>query len=88
MDEVGYLSYSLRHADLRFERVSRRYAQKSTLITTNRHCAEGGAVFCGATGVVPLSDRLLHHAEIIAIEGDFYRLEEAQERTAQRRRAP
>jgi DNA replication protein DnaC len=36
VDEVGYLSYSNRHADLLFEIVSRRYEAKSTLITTNR----------------------------------------------------
>jgi DNA replication protein DnaC len=91
IDEVGYLSYSHRHADLLFELVSRRYEQKSTLITTNRPFAEWGEVFPGAACVVSLIDRLLHHAEIIPIEGDSYRLKEAQERTAlraaQRRRA-
>jgi DNA replication protein DnaC len=37
IDEVGYLSYSNRHADLLFEIINRRYENKSTLITTNRH---------------------------------------------------
>lgn len=91
IDEVGYLSYSHRHADLLFELISRRYEQKSTLITTNRPFAEWGEVFPGAACVVSLIDRLLHHAEIIAIEGDSYRLKEAQERASlrasQRRRA-
>ena len=36
IDEVGYLSYSNRHADLMFELISRRYQNKSTLVTTNR----------------------------------------------------
>ena len=36
IDEVGYLSYSNRHADLLFELISRRYEHKSTVITTNR----------------------------------------------------
>ena len=35
IDEVGYLSYSNRHADLLFELISRRYEHKSTVITTN-----------------------------------------------------
>ncbi len=78
IDEVGYLSYSHRHADLLFELVSRRYEQKSTLITTNRPFAEWGEVFPGAACVVSLIDRLLHHAEIIAIEGDSYRLKEVR----------
>ena len=40
IDEVGYLSYSNRHADLMFELVSRRYQNRSTLITTTRPFAE------------------------------------------------
>ena len=39
-----------------------------------------------ATCVVSLVDRLVHHAEIIAIEGESYRLKEAQERSDQRAR--
>jgi len=84
IDEVGYLSYSHRHADLLFELVSRRYEQKSTLITSNRPFAEWGEVFPGTACVVSLIDHLLHHAEIVAIAGDSYHLKEAQERSAQR----
>ena len=36
IDEVGYLSYSNRHADLLFNIVSSRSRQRSTIITTNR----------------------------------------------------
>jgi DNA replication protein DnaC len=87
VDEVGYLSYSNRHADLLFEIVSRRYEAKSTLITTNRPFAEWGEVFPNAACVVSLVDRLVHHAEIIAIQGDSYRLKEAKERSEQRLKA-
>jgi DNA replication protein DnaC len=86
IDEVGYLSYSNRHADLMFELVSRRYQLRSTLITTNRPFAEWREVFPNAACVVSLIDRLVHNAEIIAIEGDSYRLKEARERTEQRAR--
>ena len=48
IDEVGYLSYSNRHADLLFELVSRRYQHKSTVVTTNRAFAEWGEVFPNA----------------------------------------
>jgi hypothetical protein len=70
IDEVGYLSYSNRHADLLFELVSRRYEQKSTLVTTNRPFAEWREVFPNAACVVSLVDRLVHNAEILAIEGE------------------
>src|SRR4051812_7326906 len=51
IDEVGYLSYSNRHADLMFELVSRRYQAKSTIITTNRPFAEWHQVFPAAACV-------------------------------------
>lgn len=86
IDEVGYLSYSNRHADLLFEIVSRRYEQKSTLVTTNRKFADWNEVFPNAPCVVSLVDRLVHHAEIIAIDADSYRLKEANERSALRQR--
>jgi DNA replication protein DnaC len=86
IDEVGYLSYSNRHADLLFEIVNRRYEEKSTLITTNRPFSEWNQVFPNAACVVSLIDRLVHHAEIIPIDGESYRLKEAKEQAEQRRK--
>jgi DNA replication protein DnaC len=86
IDEVGYLSYSNRHADLMFELVSRRYQKTSALVTTNRPFAEWSEVFPNAACVVSLVDRLVHNVEIIAIEGDSFRLKEARERSEQRAR--
>src|SRR5271165_6451294 len=86
IDEVGYLSYSNRHADLLFELVSRRYERNSTIVTTNRPFAEWREVFPNAACVVSLVDRLVHNAEVLAIEGESYRLKEAQERADQRAR--
>ena len=84
IDEVGYLSYSNRHADLLFELISRRYQDKSTVVTTNRAFADWGEVFPGAACVVSLIDRLMHRAEVVRIDGDSYRAKEAEEREAQR----
>jgi DNA replication protein DnaC len=84
IDEVGYLSYSNRHADLLFELVSRRYEQSSTLITTNRPFSEWNEVFPNAACVVSLVDRLVHHAEILRLDGESYRRKEAEERAAAR----
>ena len=69
-----------------FELVSRRYEHKSTVVTTNRPFAEWREVFPNATCVVSLVDRLVHHAEILAIEGESYRFKEAQERAENRAR--
>jgi DNA replication protein DnaC len=84
VDEVGYLSYSNRHADLLFELVSRRYQHKSTVLTTNRAFKDWGEVFPNAACVVSLVDRLMHRAEVVRIEGESYRAKEAQERLAAR----
>jgi DNA replication protein DnaC len=83
IDEIGYLSYSNRHADLLFELVNRRYESKSTIVTTNKAFADWGEVFPNAACVVSLIDRLVHHSEVIGIEGESYRLKEAQERAAE-----
>ncbi len=85
IDEVGYLSYSNRHADLLFEIINQRYEQRSTLVTTNRPFGEWNEVFPNASCVVSLIDRLVHHSEIIAIEGESYRMKEAKEQATNRR---
>jgi DNA replication protein DnaC len=82
IDEVGYQSYSNRHADLLFELINRRHEKKSTVITTNKSFSEWSEVFPNASCVVAMIDRLVHHAEIISIKGDSYRHKEAQERAA------
>ncbi len=86
IDEVGYLSYSNRHADLLFELVSRRYGTASTVVTTNKPFAAWLEVFPNAACVVSLVDRLVHRADVIAIEGESYRVKEARERAEQRSR--
>lgn len=90
IDEVGYLSYDSRYADLLFQVVTRRYqhgSQRSIVLTTNKPFAEWKDVFPNAACVVTLVDRLVHRAEIIAVEGESYRLKEAKERAASKTRS-
>jgi len=85
IDEVGYLSYDARHADLLFEVVTRRYEKnRPILLTTNRPFAEWPTTFPNASCVVTLVDRLMHRSEIVTIDGDSYRLREAEERQRER----
>ncbi|MEI2789875.1 MAG: IS21-like element helper ATPase IstB [Steroidobacteraceae bacterium] len=86
IDEVGYLSYDARYADLLFEVITRRYQQRATVLTTNKPFGEWNQVFPNAACVVTLVDRLVHRSEILSLAGDSYRLKEAKERAA--RRAP
>ena len=85
-DELGYLSYDARYADLLFEVVTRRYQHRSTIITTNKPFAEWNQVFPNAASVVTIIDRLVHKAEILTIDGDSYCLKEAKERAVQKAR--
>jgi len=87
IDEIGYLAYDAHAADLLFQVVSRRYEQKSIIMTTNLAFKAWNTIFPNASCAVALIDRLTHHAEIIAMEGESYRKRDA-ERTQKSRRSP
>jgi len=84
LDEIGQLSYSNRHADLLFQVIAQRYEKKSTCITTNRPFSEWSEIFPNATCVVSIIDRLVHHSEILTIEGESFRFKEATEKNQER----
>ena len=86
LDELGYLSYDSRHADLLFEIVSRRYEKRPTIITTNKPFSAWGEVFPNATCVVTIVDRLVHRCEVVIIEGESFRLKESREAADKRAR--
>jgi DNA replication protein DnaC len=86
VDEVGYLSFDDKAADLLYEVINRRYERKSVILTTNRVFKEWNEVFPNATCIVTLLDRLLHHADVTVIEGESYRVRESEQETAARRR--
>ena len=85
IDEIGYLAYDAHAADLLFQVVSRRYEQKSIILTTNLPFKQWDTVFPNASCAVALIDRLTHHAEIIAVEGESYRKREAERSQKARR---
>lgn len=85
IDELGYLAYGNRHADLLFEIISRRYERNATVVTTNKPFADWGELFPNASCVVSLVDRLVHKAEILTFEGESYRLKEARERSERKK---
>ena len=69
IDELGYLAYDARAADLIFQLVSRRYEHRSLLITTNLPFKRWDTVFPNASCAVALIDRLTHHVEILLMIG-------------------
>ena len=87
VDEVGYLSYDSRNADLLFQVVSRRYENKSLVLTTNLHFGDWANVFPNAACATALIDRIVHHADVISIEGKSFRRREAEAAKAKRAKA-
>jgi len=84
IDELGYLDYSNRYADLLFQIINGRYQKRSTIITTNKAFQEWGSIFPNAMCVSALVDRLMHNAELVVIKGKSFREREAVERAQSR----
>jgi DNA replication protein DnaC len=86
LDEVAYLSFDDKAADILYEVINRRYENKSVIVTTNRSFKEWNQVFPHASCIATMLDRLLHHADVTVIEGESYRVRESQREAAARRR--
>ena len=74
IDEVGYTRLSTEQAHLLFELVVARYERSATIVTSNLSFAAWGELLGDEVLASALLDRLLHHAEVIAINGRSYRL--------------
>ena len=91
IDELGYLRYDNRYADLLFEIVRQRCELRAPIVvTTNKAFSEWSQIFESAPCLVTLIDRLCHRAEVVHLDGSSYRLKEAVAATEQRaaRRRP
>jgi DNA replication protein DnaC len=74
-DEVGYIPFEPEAANLFFQLVSARYERASLIVTSNKPFGRWGEVF-GDVVAAAMIDRLVHHAEVIALKGDSYRLKD------------
>jgi DNA replication protein DnaC len=85
LDEMGYLAFDNRNADLLFQVVSRRYEKKSLVMTTNLAFKQWHTIFPTATCAHALIERVVHHADVVKIEGESYRLRESELAASTRR---
>jgi DNA replication protein DnaC len=74
VDEVGYIPFEPEAANLFFQLVSARYERASLIVTSNKPFGRWGEVFGDDIVAAAMIDRLVHHAEVIALKGDSYRL--------------
>jgi DNA replication protein DnaC len=74
IDELGYLPMPGEAASHLFQVISRRYEHGSIILTTNRGIAQWGEIFEDTTVAAAILDRLLHHATVLQIDGESYRM--------------
>ncbi|WP_369211163.1 IS21-like element helper ATPase IstB [Streptomyces flavofungini] len=74
VDEVGYLPLDRDEANLVFQLISKRYEKGSVVLTSNKTFGEWGQVFGDEVLATAILDRLLHHCEVVSINGNSYRL--------------
>ena len=75
-DEVGYIPFDPQAASLMFMLVSRRYERRSLIVTSNKPFSAWGEIFGDDMAATAMVDRLIHHAEILSLKGDSYRLKD------------
>ena len=76
VDEVGYIPFEPEAANLFFQLVSARYERASLIVTSNKPFGRWGETFGDDVVAAAMIDRLVHHAEVIALKGDSYRLKD------------
>src|SRR6516165_8167441 len=76
VDEVGYIPFDPEAANLMFSLVSARYERASMIVTSNKPFSGWGEIFGDEVVAAAMIDRLVHHAEILALKGDSYRLKD------------
>ncbi len=76
IDEVGYIPFEAEAANLFFQLVSARYERASLIVTSNKPFGRWGEVFGDDVVAAAMIDRLVHHADVVALKGDSYRLKD------------
>lgn len=76
IDEIGYLPLNKVSANLFFQLVSCRYEKASIILTSNKSFSSWGELFSDSVIATAILDRLLHHAVVINIKGESYRLKD------------
>ncbi|WP_316522773.1 IS21-like element helper ATPase IstB [Kitasatospora brasiliensis] len=76
IDEVGYIPFEPEAANLFFQLISGRYERASVIVTSNKAFGRWGEVFGDDTVAAAMIDRLVHHADVLSLKGDSYRLKD------------
>ncbi len=88
VDEVGYIPFEAEAANLFFQLVASRYEHASLIVTSNQQFGRWGEVFGDDVVAAAMIDRLVHHADVVALKGDSYRLTQPRPRPRPHSRPP
>lgn len=88
IDEIGYLPFGREEANLFFNVVAKRYEHGSMILTSNLPFTQWASTFADdQTLTAAMLDRLLHHAHIVQISGESYRLKDKRKAGTTRTKA-
>jgi DNA replication protein DnaC len=73
IDELGYLTFDARGADLLYQVFNRRYQRTSTIVTTNLPFKDWGKLFHNSAAASAIADRLVHRGLLVKIAGKSHR---------------
>lgn len=77
LDEMGYIPFNKKGAELLFQFVTDWYETKTVMISSNLEFSQWNKIFIDPRLTAALVDRLIHHAHIISFTGKSYRVEHA-----------
>lgn len=80
IDNISYLTCTKEESDVLFTLLADRYERKSLLITSNLSFNDWHKIFTDTITMQAAIDRLIHHAIILEMQGESYRIKVAKER--------
>ncbi len=84
IDELGYLPLTKEQTSLFFQIVSKRYERCSLILTSNKPFNAWGELLVDSVIASAILDRLLHHATVISISGESYRLKDKKKKLVEK----
>jgi len=84
LDELGYLPLTKEQTSLFFQIVSKRYERCSLILTSNKPFNAWGELLVDSVVASAILDRLLHHATVISISGESYRLKDKKKKLVEK----
>lgn len=76
IDEIGYTNLNRETGNLFFRLVCSRYEKGNIILTSNKGFGDWGELMSDTALATAILDRLLHHAHVVNIRGDSYRMKE------------